>query len=389
MFLRMLKRSFLKSGRTKLLAILTIALGASLASAVLSTSLDIGDKVNKELKGYGANLMVLPQVDTLPVQIPGMALDPPAEQRYIPEDQLSQIKMIFWRNNILDFVPYLSAGAAWQGQDIEVIGTWFNKDLVIPTGETVTTGVENLKSWWEVTGDWPADEQKGETLVAEPLAVKAGIKPGDTMKVQLNYGGEEFRTVVLKVSGIVDTGGEEGDLILSLDWLQTQVSRENQVEKVEISALTTPENELARKAERDLESLSGEEFERWYCTAYVESIAYQVEEAIPGVSAKQIRQVAQSEGKVLGKIQILMALLTVVALVSSVLGISNLMSASVLERSKEIGLMKALGASGLQVALIFSRSCIAGFNRRYRRLCGGFWLCANNWADGFFRRCYV
>jgi len=352
MFIRMLRKSFSRNIKTKLLAVVTIIFGATLASAVLNVSLDIGDKVNKELKNYGANLLVQPKMDTLPIQIPGMQVDPLLDQRYIPENKLPQLKMIFWRHNIVGFAPLLTAEGKLSGKNIAVTGTWFNKKMVIPTGETFYTGVKSVKPWWQIEGNWPNDTAVGEALITKNMAKKLGIEPGDQIDLNLNSG-DINKKASLTISGIVSTGSGQEKLIVPLDWLQLQLAQENKVAKIEVSALTTPENALARKYQRDPQSLSSEEFETWYCTAYVDSIAYQIEEAIPGVEAKQIRQVAQSEGKILSKIQLLMALLTIIALLSSTLGISNLMTASVLERSKEIGLYKALGATNFHVVAIF------------------------------------
>jgi len=116
--------------------------------------------------------------------------------------------------------------------------------------------------------------------------------------------------------------------------------------------MTTPENDLARKAAENPKSLSQAEYDIWYCTAYVGSIAFQIEEVIPGSVARPVRQIAESEGKILDKTQLLMLLITVLSLLSSALGVSNLISANVMERSRELGLLKALGASNLAVSLL-------------------------------------
>lgn len=356
MFLRMLRKSFTTGLKGKILAIITVAFGASLATAMLTVSLDIGDKINRELKTYGANLLVEPKMDTIPVEIGGVDFNPLADKAYIKEEDLPKLKMIFWRHNIVGFAPYLyqTAITGTKGREIQLVGTWFNKRLVIPTGETVNTGVQQVKPWWEVEGEW-LDDEDGENgaLVGAALAGQLAIQPGDTLTVRLPSASGEMQ-VDLPVRGVLHGGGEEDTKIfVRLDYLQEITGLEGRVAKVEVSALTTPENELARKAQANPEALTAEEFERWYCTAYVSAIAYQIEEVIPGVQAKAIRQVAQSEGLILGKIQFLMFLLTLVALVSAGLGISNLMTTKVLERSKEIGLLKALGAADYSVVLLF------------------------------------
>lgn len=119
-----------------------------------------------------------------------------------------------------------------------------------------------------------------------------------------------------------------------------------------LSALTTPDNELAEKAAKDPGSLTISQYELWYCTAYVSSICYQIQEVITDSVASPVRQVADSEGAILEKTQLLMVLITALSLVGSALGITNLVTASVMERSNEIGLMKAIGATNGSISVL-------------------------------------
>ena len=361
MFWRMLKKSFSKGLKGKLLAVVTIAFGASLASSMLNISLDIGDKVNRELKTYGANILVEPRVETVPVNIGGVEYNPLQGQSFLEEASLSSLKTIFWANNILSFTPYLEQPATTGNQDTVLVGTWFNKEITTPAGEKVVTGAASLKAWWKVNGQWAEDSTENQAMVGSELAEKIGINPGDNLIVLVNTpsGSKEQ---ALKVTGVFDSGsGDDRKVFVPLALIQKLQGTSGKVSKVEVSPLTTPENELARRAAKDPKSLSSEEYERWYCTAYVGAITYQIEEILPGVRANAIRQVAESEGLILGKIQLLMLLLTAAALLSAALGISSLMTTKVLERSKEIGLLKALGAEGWQViALFVAESVISG-----------------------------
>ena len=61
MFLRMVRGAFTRQLGKMLMIALTIALGASLATAMLNVMLDVGDKINQELKTYGANITVVPK----------------------------------------------------------------------------------------------------------------------------------------------------------------------------------------------------------------------------------------------------------------------------------------------------------------------------------------
>ena len=146
--------------------------------------------------------------------------------------------------------------------------------------------------------------------------------------------------------GIFDAGGDEDEQIYTtLDVAQKLSGTEGLIHSIEVSALTTPDNELAVKAaQQGPGSLTPREYETWYCTAYVSSICYQIQEVITDSVASPVRQVADSEGTILEKTQLLMILITVLSLIGSALGISNLVTASVMERSNEIGLLKAIGA---------------------------------------------
>ena len=186
-------------------------------------------------------------------------------------------------------------------------------------------------------------------MVGQKLAAKLGVKSGDTITGKDAAG----RDKILKVSGILSGGGaEEEQIIAPLKLAQDLTDRAGRVSSVEVSAITTPENDLARKAAANPKALSQREYDIWYCTAYVGSIAFQIEEVIPGSVARPVRQIAESEGKILDKTQLLMLLITVLSLLSAALGVSNLISANVMERSRELGLLKALGASNLAVSLL-------------------------------------
>ena len=129
--------------------------------------------------------------------------------------------------------------------------------------------------------------------------------------------------------------------------------------------LKGPDNELAERAAKDPSSLTVAQYEIWYCTAYASSICYQIQEVITDSVASPVRQVADSEGAILEKTQLLMILITILSLIGAALGICNLVTASVMERSAEIGLMKAIGTqngaiSALVLAEIFITAVVGG-----------------------------
>ena len=354
MFFRMIWGAFTRQKKKMLMISLTIALGASLATAMLNVMLDVGDKINQELKTYGANITVVPKETAALNNLYELEDESnTATKAYLLESELGNIKTIFWAFNIVDFAPFIDTQVTLEsGNEAKMVGTWFNHHLDLPTGESLDAGVKSLRSWWEITaGSW-LDEQESENedscMVGVQLAKQEGLNVGDTLSVETEYGKKD-----LTIVGIFDAGGDEDDQIYgTLHTVQQLCDAEGYLSSIEVSALTTPDNELAAKAAKDPNSLTIAQYELWYCTAYVSSISYQIQEVITDSVASPVRQVAESEGAILEKTQLLMVLITILSLIGSALGITNLVTASVMERSQELGLMKAIGATDGSITLL-------------------------------------
>src|SRR3979411_348972 len=107
MFLRLVADSFGRRPRHKLLTGAALALGMAVATAALSVSLDAGDRLAKEFRSLGANLLVTPVADSLPLEIGGVDYRPGNSGPPPPEADLPEAKTIFWHNNLVGFSPIL------------------------------------------------------------------------------------------------------------------------------------------------------------------------------------------------------------------------------------------------------------------------------------------
>src|ERR1700722_2006468 len=141
MFLRIVKDSFARQPRRKLLTAVALALATAVATATLSVALDVGDRLASEFRSLGANLLVTPQADTLPLEIGGVDYRPVESGAYMPVADLGKIKTIFWRNNITGFAPFLDVpvtlpapvdAAAAAPVRATLIGTWYRHQVAIP-----------------------------------------------------------------------------------------------------------------------------------------------------------------------------------------------------------------------------------------------------------------
>jgi putative ABC transport system permease protein len=344
MFPRLVYESFRRQKRRKVLAGAAITLGVTVATAMIGVATDIGDKINRELRTIGANLIVTPQEDTLDLEIGGVNLKPPSDGAFLDEADLPKIKGTFWHNNITAFAPMLPVNVtlerAGKAENLTLIGTYFAKQISFGK-EVFKTGVRTTHPWWRVAGAWPDDASR-DVLLGEKLAARLSVKAGDAVRLS----GRELR-----VSGIVSTGGVEDDEVVAPIALAQQIlGKPGAVRRVYVSAITKPEDAFAR---RDPKSMSGAVYDRWYCSPYPQSIAFQLQGAIPHSHAEQIRQVAQNEGAVLTRIEGLIFLITLAALVASALAVSAAMATAIFERRAEVGLMKALGAGRTAVASVF------------------------------------
>src|SRR5438105_2194799 len=291
MFLRLLYQSFIRQRRRKLLAGIAVMLGITLATAMIAVGTDIGDKMNRVLRGLSANLIVYPQEDTLDIDVGGVNLKPASEGAYLDESDLAKMKHIFWSHNILGYAPFLSTKIDIGGSatPIEIIGTYFAKPVPLEY-EKFVTGVSKTHPWWKVDGRWPNESALAasspiEVAIGRKLADKLHLKIGDSISVAGNNG---------LLTGIVSTGGAEEDAVVApITLVQKMIGRPGAARRVYVSALTKPEDDFAR---RDPRTMSGAVLERWSCSPYANSIAYQINQAWPAAHAEQIRQIAQNEG---------------------------------------------------------------------------------------------
>ncbi len=277
MFTRIVMKSLWVRKEKFLIAVIAIMLGAAMVTSLLIISLDIKERMGKELRSYGANLIVLPR-----------------ESEYI--DQFKPEHPA-----IIGFAPFLYFKAEVKAKKIEFSGADFE-------------AARKMNPWWRIEGAVPG---KQEALVGINAAKKLELKTGDSLDIMGNSKAGSF-----KISGVLDTGTFDDDKIF-IDFEDArQISGKSGATSIQVSVLGDTEEVIS----------------------YLESENYKV---------KKIRQVADSEKALLDKTQLLMSLVAFFVLSAASLGLLSTMITSVLERSKEIGLMKALGCGNNRLAAIF------------------------------------
>src|SRR6266852_5586995 len=219
MFLRLVSDSFARRPRHKLLTGAALALGMAVATAALSVALDVGDRLAREFRSLGANLLVTPQADSLPLEIGGVDYRPVNAGAYLPESDLGKLKTIFWRNNIVGFAPILESPVdVWtrSSQTITtpaisahaiLMGTWAAHTVSIPDGSTYVTGIEKTNPWWQVEGRW-FKEGAEECVIGKSLAARARAR-----NRYAEHKNPTRQNPPLQAKGILSSGGPEDNAI--------------------------------------------------------------------------------------------------------------------------------------------------------------------------------
>lgn len=326
MYARLLAESLRRGTRRKLLAVTAVALGTLGATALAEVMLASGDRLAAEMGSYGANLHLAPA--------PG--------SETLPVETLAKVRKIFWRNNIVALSPFWSLRVRMEPAKVvaPLVGTWFDHELE----PDWRTGLPRTRPTLQVAGRWPRDGQP-EVVVGRRLAERLGVRVDSEMTAVLGD-----RSARLAVVGILTSGGEEEEQAYApLAAVQRLAGRSDGYTQAEIFALTNPEMKNAR----DPREMNPEEYEAWYCTAYPSSVAWQINEILPQARATIVYGVTGATADILGRLRGVLAALAAVALAGAAVGVTAAMTATVLERRLEAGLMIAIGAARQRVVLFF------------------------------------
>ena len=329
MFWRILSAS-LRHQRTRLgVAALAMALGSALVSGLLNLSGDIGGQVGRELRAYGANIIIRPQEQSLLIGMGGLEFGQVAAPQTLAGDSLEPIKQV---QGVVGMLPYLyavvdaseskaiSTENQEDGNDADVTVTADSSRPVILAGVDLSA-TRSINTWWQVQGRWP--QSPDEILVGRRAAEMLDLTLGKSLLV--TYGGQ---SQTLRVAGVLETGAAEDDqLVASLSAVQSITSQSGQVTLVMVSALT---------ADRSLDATADE-----------------IQTILPAAEVRTLAQFAQAEEKVLNKVRLLIGLVAALVLLAGALTVAGTLNTMVIERRTEIGLMKALGAAEQRVANLF------------------------------------
>ena len=216
----------------KALAFATIFLASSLIAGLLAVSIDIGDKMSRELKSYGANILIEPAGGAL------LPDDVAGQPYYLEEKVLPSVMDIFWRNNIYGFAPLLNGHVRAGGVEVAALGTFFDHPLDVADESNYHTGQKTVSPFWQVAGDWPDDSKPLAAdapipvLVGVKLATAQGWQTGDVLPLAATTANAPEKSA--RISGILTSGAAQDEqMVLPLVALQEVLGLQGKISRSE------------------------------------------------------------------------------------------------------------------------------------------------------------
>ena len=322
MYMKMVAGSLIRRASRLIIAVLAIAIGATILSGLVTIYYDIPEQLGREFRSYGANLIILPRGD-----------------EKITREVMNTLRNLIGESKIVGMAPY-------RYQTVKI-----NEQPYIIAGTDLTQAEKNSPFWY-IDGEW------GQVMVGREIADTLNLRVGDSFTVQgVKYGerAEASRQDLsaqenqrrdrarqnfakkLTVKGIVTTGGaEEGFIFDDVDELDELIGDTFRADVIECS-IAADANELL-------------------------ALCSLIENEIPELQPRAVRRLTQSQDIVLGKLKALVLIVTVVVLIITKISVYTTMTAMIAERRKEIALKKALGAENkLVMSELLGEGILLGF----------------------------
>jgi putative ABC transport system permease protein len=303
-FLTLAAKNLLRRRGRTLLTVLGVAIAISVLFSLLALNSGYEKELNREVNSMGVHILAVPK--GCPYEAASLIIHGGVIPTYLSHADLKNVSII---PNVELATPML-------------MHQFLKKDE--KTGKStphIIYGINIaemriLKPWWTVQGRFFRDDETNVMLVGKDLAEKENLSVGQVLPVGPK---KENFTIV----GILDRTGEQDDQFhfFPLKEAQRVFSKEGKITTIAVKV-------------RDVSQISAVSGEM---------------EKIPDIQVVTMTQIMGTIMNLAGSARSLLLTVIAIALLISAFGIINTLLMSVNEMTREFGMMKALGASGLDI----------------------------------------
>ncbi|MCX7770390.1 MAG: FtsX-like permease family protein [Proteobacteria bacterium] len=277
------------------LTLLGIITSVTVLYSILSFNKSFINNLNEELNKTGVHFMVVPA--GCPHEVASLVLHGAVIPKFLQTDIEDKLK-----EKLDKQYDVLSPILVFQlpNQEKQRIDLIYGLEM---------DNVKNLKPWWKVIGKTP--QKENEILIGFEIADHDKIKIGD--KYKLNN--KEY-----EVSGIIEktTSKDDAFIYIPLKEAQTILAQKDGITAIGVKLKN------AEALNDTIDRLSRE---------------------IPGIQIVTINQILTSISTLAAGARVLSLSVVAIAILISTIGILNVILMTVFERTQEIGMMRAIGAS--------------------------------------------
>lgn len=291
-----------RRGRT-LLTVLGVAIAITVLFSLLSLNSGYEKELNKEVNSLGVHILAVPK--GCPYEAASLVIHGGVIPKYLTASDLQNVSSI---EGVELATPMLMHQFIRRDNKT-------GKDVPHVVFGIKIDDIKELKPWWKVEGRYFTDNESNVMLVGRGLADKENL----TVGAMLPAG--PFKD--FKIIGILDRIGDQDDQFhfVPLAEAQRVFKKEGKITTIAVKV-------------RDVSKIPkvSEEMEK-----------------IPDIQVVTVTQIMGTIMNLAGSARSLLLTVIAIALIISAFGIINTLLMSVNERTREFGMMKAIGASGLDI----------------------------------------
>lgn len=328
-FFKLACKNILRHRRRSLLTVTGIAVSIALLFAILSLTRGFEKRIEKDLKGIGIDFLVVPV--SCPHEVASLLFHGEVAPVFLDQEIVVEVKKT-------PGIEFASPMIAIQVPDPE------KKRKILLYGYEALY-VKEIKPYWKIKGEMPAGWEAlrlNKILVGSGVAKKEGLKIGDN----ITYPGTN-RTFL--VSGILERTFSKDDAFIYTD---LKVAQEVAIEvaKLPVIEIEDPTCVLKHRITDDPVSAVAVKLKD---RGSLMQVKEDLKKRIPNIKMVSVSEVIKSIAVIAASAKVLALSIVAVALLISAAGVVNSMLTAVFERSQEIGMMRAIGASRADIFRIF------------------------------------